>query len=325
MNSRFFKESAVAVCCFTTSFVFVTNDSTGMTTVVSILMSDIIPLKDRGVWQGLVNIIYACGAGIGAPLGGILSDSIGWRFAFLGQAPICLLAFVAVCFALKLPPGEQKDWRTNLRRVDFSGAIVLVGAIFCFIFGLDRGSNVSWSIPITYGPLVASIFLSALFVLVEKKVAAEPFAPGHVIFERTLFACYMCNFFAFAGYFAILYYLPLFFQAVDGLDTTDAALRLIPSILASVSGSLLGGLIMKWTGRYYWLTVIAYVTLMIGTIPILLFAGIVTENTYGMVIGMAIAGFGNGIGVTSTLIALSMSCLRFSKAVLTLKSLECCA
>ncbi|KAL7649591.1 hypothetical protein ACMYSQ_011430 [Aspergillus niger] len=41
----------------------------GMTTVVSILMSDIIPLRDRGVWQGVINIIYATGSGIGAPLG----------------------------------------------------------------------------------------------------------------------------------------------------------------------------------------------------------------------------------------------------------------
>jgi len=40
-----------------------------MTTVVSILMSDIIPLRDRGVWQGIINIIYATGSGIGAPLG----------------------------------------------------------------------------------------------------------------------------------------------------------------------------------------------------------------------------------------------------------------
>ena len=83
-----------------------------MTTVVSILMSDIIPLKERGVWQGLINVIYAGGASAGAPLGGVLADLVGWRWAFLGQAPLCLLAFVAVVFALKLPATEQKDWRT---------------------------------------------------------------------------------------------------------------------------------------------------------------------------------------------------------------------
>lgn len=68
-----------------------------MTTVVSILMSDLVSLRDRGVWQGIINIVYATGAGIGAPLGkswsffnvmplltiglgGILADYIGWRW-----------------------------------------------------------------------------------------------------------------------------------------------------------------------------------------------------------------------------------------------------
>ena len=211
-----------------------------MTTVVSILLSDIIPLKERGVWQGIINIIYATGASSGAPLGGILADFVGWRWAFLGQAPLCLLAFVSVVFALKPPAREQKDWRTNLGRIDFLGALVLITAVFCLIFGLDRGSNESWSLPISYGPLVASVFAFALFVFVEKSVAGEPFAPGHVIFERSLFSCYLCYFFSCAGWFAIQYYLPLFFQAVDGLGATGAAVRLIPAVVAGVSGSLFG-------------------------------------------------------------------------------------
>lgn len=52
----------------------------GMTAVVAILVSDIVPLRDRGLWQGYINIIYAAGTATGAPLGGILADSIGWRW-----------------------------------------------------------------------------------------------------------------------------------------------------------------------------------------------------------------------------------------------------
>lgn len=51
----------------------------GMTTVVSIIMSDIIPLQKRGTWQGYLNLIYASGASIGAALGGVSADTIGWR------------------------------------------------------------------------------------------------------------------------------------------------------------------------------------------------------------------------------------------------------
>ena len=69
----------------------------GMTTVVSVMMSDIVPLRERGTWQGIINIIFASGAGCGAPLGkvvqwytrtyyahsllgGVLADLIDWRW-----------------------------------------------------------------------------------------------------------------------------------------------------------------------------------------------------------------------------------------------------
>jgi len=53
-----------------------------MTTLVSILFSDIIPLRERGTWQGYMNIVFATGFGLGAPLGGVLSDTVGWRVCF---------------------------------------------------------------------------------------------------------------------------------------------------------------------------------------------------------------------------------------------------
>ncbi len=52
----------------------------GMNSVVSILLSDIVPLRERGVWQGYLNIIFAAGTTTGAPLGGMLADSIGLRW-----------------------------------------------------------------------------------------------------------------------------------------------------------------------------------------------------------------------------------------------------
>lgn len=51
-----------------------------MTTVVSIVMSDLVPLRERGVYQGIINIIYAGAAATGAPLGGFLADTVGWRW-----------------------------------------------------------------------------------------------------------------------------------------------------------------------------------------------------------------------------------------------------
>ncbi|THW86473.1 MFS general substrate transporter [Aureobasidium pullulans] len=289
----------------------------GMTTVVSILMSDAVPLRERGKWQGYVNIIYATGAGTGAPLGGILADSIGWRWAFLGQVPLCVLAFVVVGSVLKLPEREQTDWKQKLRRIDFLGAAILICAVFTLLLALDRGSNVSWKANITIISISLSIPLFILFVFVEMKVASEPFAPGHIIFNRSLFACYLCNFFSFSGWLAALFYIPLYFQAVDGLTATQAGVRLIPGIIAGVSGSLFGGFYMQRTGKFYWLTVIAYTCLVVGMTTVFLFTGFVVNSTIGIIIGMCICGSGNGVGVTSTLIGLIANASREDQAVAT--------
>jgi hypothetical protein len=225
--------------------------------------------------------------------------------AFIAQAPLCLVALICVAAVLKVPESEKSDWKSKLRRIDFLGAIILVLAVFGFLLGMDRGSNVSWTIPITVISLVASIILFALFIAVEIYFALEPFAPGHIIFDRCLFACYSCNFFSFGGWLAAVFYLPLYFQASDGVSATVAGMRLLPSIVAGVIGSLFSGVVMKKTGKYYWLTSASYTFLFLGMVLIFLYSGLVTRSTLGVIFGMVMCGFGNGIGITTTLIALS--------------------
>lgn len=225
--------------------------------------------------------------------------------SFIAQVPLCIIAFIAVTVMLDLPAQEDTHWKHKLRRIDFLGAIVLVGAVLGFLLGLDRGSNVSWTIPITIVSLSVSAVLFVLFILIEVYYAPEPFAPGHIIFDRTFFASYGCNFFSFGGWLAALFYIPLYFQAVDGVSATVAGVRLLPSIFAGVAGSLFAGFMMKWTATYYWLTIAAYALLTAGVAIIYLFSGGLAADTIFMILGMVVAAFGNGIGVTTTLISLS--------------------
>ena len=285
-----------------------------MTTVVSILLSDIVPLRERGKWQGYLNIIYATGSGAGAPLGGILVDRIGWRWAFVGQGPLCLIAIIAVGLALRMPTDEPvKDsidtippsWYRKLRRVDFLGAFVLVFAVFALLLALDHGSNVTWKDRWTISAMCASVVLFALFIYVELYVASEPFAPGHIIFEKSLFATYMCNFFSFGGWLAAIFYVPLYFQAVGGRSATEAGVLLIPAIVAGVTGSLFAGFYMQKTGKYRVITICTYSALTLGLLLLVVSSGVIFTSVLGIIIATVICGFSNGIGVTTSLIALS--------------------
>ncbi len=211
----------------------------------------------------------------------------------------------------------MSDWKTKFRRVDFLGALILIAAVFTLLLGLDHGSNVSWSSPITIASLCVAGPLTIAFLLVEFKIAAEPFAPARIVLERSLVACYFCNFFAFASWMSVLFYLPLFFQAVDQFNASQAGLCLIPAIVASVSGSLFGGVVMQKSGKYYWLTVCAYSTAALAAIPILLCTGLVVNSIYGIEVGLVFSGFANGIGVTTTLIGLIANAAPEDQAIAT--------
>lgn len=288
----------------------------GMSVCTSVLLSDIVGLRERGTWQAYVNLVYAVGASAGGPLGGFLADNIGWRTSFLIQGPMCALAIVAVALVLHLPEQDHAHWKEKVKKIDFLGAAILLLAVFGLLTGLDRGSNVSWSNPVAIAGL-AMTPLFIVFVLVEKYVASNPFAPGRIILNKTLFACYLCNFFSFGGYLASLFFIPLYWQVIRDYSASQAGLLLVPSILCGVSGSVFGGFYMKRTAKYYWITVIAYANLTAGLSLIFLFAGTLTESLPVMVVGTCICSFGNGVGVTTTLIGLIANASHADQAVAT--------
>ncbi|KAJ7613841.1 member of the major facilitator superfamily [Mycena polygramma] len=247
----------------------------GMSTVVSIIMSDIVPLRSRGTWQGIMNIIYAFGSAAGAPLGGFLSDTIGWRWGFLMQVPAVVVAFITVSFALQLPHTETSDFKTKLKRVDFSGALSLVFCVFFLLFGLDRGGNIAWDDKYTVAALSAFAVFFALFAFVELVWASEPFAPHGASSPTDRLSARIC----------MIFHVSLFFQAVLGKSPSEVGFWLVPTVFGGVIGSLSGGLFIQATGRYYWITFYAYLTMAVSMLGIVLEAGIVTTSAVGIAFG----------------------------------------
>lgn len=272
----------------------------GMSTVVSIIMSDIVPLRSRGTWQGIINIVFATGSAIGAPLGGILADTIGWRWAFLMQVPIALVAIISVSLALTIPlPSNDSSLKTKIRRIDFLGAFTLVVTVLLLLLGLDNGGNVSWSAPLTISTLVGSAMFSILFAITEH-TAREPLAPARIILSRALTPSYLVNFFGVAASMCMLFHLSLYLQAVCGFSASRVGAWFIPSVVGGVAGSLIGGVVMQATGKFYWVTVAGYLLLLAGAILVVLMSGVVVSSLVGLVVGLVISSIGNG------------TCLRYS-------------
>lgn len=144
-----------------------------------------------------MNVVATLGRSIGGPLGGLLADTIGWRWSFVGQGPIILIAIFLV--ALKLPswtpPAPAKGEPSKLRRIDFAGAFMLAITIVSLLGALSLGGqNLPWSHPIVIGLAAGSIILGALFVTYEVKYALEPIFPPTLVIQRDVATAYAIYF-----------------------------------------------------------------------------------------------------------------------------------
>ena len=220
----------------------------GLTAISTFVTSDLVPLRKRGIWQGIGNICFGAGMGLGGVFGGWINDTLGWRWAFLLQVPFLVVSCVLVAVKVDIPVKDSDTAR--IKRVDFLGAITLVLTLVTLLLGLNTGGNqVPWTHPLVLGSLImAGIFL-ALFIYVEAKVATEPVIPVRLLLDRTVAAACLTNWFTTMAVFGLLFYLPVFFQ-VQGLSATAAGARLIPQAVGTSIGSLGSGIIMRASGRY---------------------------------------------------------------------------
>ncbi|KXN85815.1 Vacuolar membrane amino acid uptake transporter fnx2, partial [Leucoagaricus sp. SymC.cos] len=291
----------------------------GMATLASIIISDLVPLRSRGTWQGLMNIVWSCGNTAGASLGGFLADSIGWRWGFFIQLPFAITSGISVYFFLKLPTPTTSSTIPNFRRIDFAGAITLVCAVFCLLFGLSRGGNIGWQNASTVASLISFALLFIIFGFIEGHIAAEPFAPPRIVFSRSLIASYLVNFLSVAASFGQLFHISLYFQAVLGKTAATTGAWLVVTIAADLSSSLICGVLMQSTGRYYWLSTGAYSVMASGIIVVMGGTGVFrTKGSLGEIVaGLAVTALGYGGGITTSLVSLIANVDRSDQAVAT--------
>ncbi|KAJ5826128.1 hypothetical protein N7474_003266 [Penicillium riverlandense] len=235
----------------------------GLLVISTFVTSDLVPLRKRGIWQGVGNICYGAGSGLGGLFGGWINDTIGWRWAFLLQIPFLVVSCILVAWKLDVPVKESDTAR--IKRVDFLGAVTLVITLVTLLLGLNTGGNqVPWTHPVVLTSLPLSAVFLGIFIYIEAKVASEPIIPVRLLLDRTVLAACLINWFLTMTVFGLLFYLPLFFQ-VQGLSATAAGVRLAPQAMGTSIGSLGSGFIMRASGRYKSLNYVALSLQVVST------------------------------------------------------------
>ncbi|KAK7403131.1 hypothetical protein QQX98_011121 [Neonectria punicea] len=241
----------------------------GVMTLGSIILSDLVPIEDRGKFQSYINANYGVSSALGAATGGAMADYFGWRWEFGIQVPPLLL-----CMAISMVAipddlgilGERKSVWQALREFDAKGSLLLTTSITFVILGLNLGGNVlPWSHPFVIASLAIFGVVFPLFLWVESWVH-KPIMPLHLIRQAPRANLIFGNFIAALLANSILFNIPLYFQAVLLTSATSSGLRLvIPTIAASVAGTSVG-FAVTWTRRLKWPVSSGTIFLLIGTV-----------------------------------------------------------
>ncbi|EGX94810.1 MFS multidrug transporter, putative [Cordyceps militaris CM01] len=273
----------------------------GLMSISTFLASDLVPLRRRGIVQGLGNLAYGSGAMLGGVFGGLIQDHtrMGWRLAFLVQVPPVLVSALVVYLMVDVQP-KQSD-KTRLARIDFGGVLLTVSFLVLMLLGLNAGGNlVPWTHPLPLATISVALVLFAVFLWWEGSVARQPVIPVRLLADRTVLAACATNFLVTMLIMMGLFYGPLFLQIL-GSTATTAGLQLLPSSVGASIGSVTAGLVMKRTGRYWAMGVTCTLTVTVGVVLFALLDATTPVRLFS--VSFFLSGAGYGAMLTVTLLA----------------------
>lgn len=265
--------------------------------LVSTLIADIFPPLERSRWQGLTTGVYALASVIGPAAGGVITDTIGWRWVFYINVPLVPVALLALIFWLPANISSRtstvRGWAL-VRRIDFLGALSAAAGTICLLLGLTWGGQLfPWNSPQVIIILIAAGVCFVAFVLVERFVAVEPILPLNLTGNRVFAASAALNFVTNMALLAALVYIPLFIQGVLGRSATNSGVVVTPLTFSIALSAVLGGLLVRRSRRYQWVVLLGA---CIFTFGIFLLTGLTpTTSPARVTLSMIILGIGVGM------------------------------
>ncbi|KAI0434695.1 major facilitator superfamily domain-containing protein [Xylaria sp. FL1042] len=272
----------------------------GLMTISTFLGTDLVPLRNRGIVQGIGNICYGAGAMLGGVFGGLINDNSrwGWRLAFLVQVPPVLVSTVLVAYLVRIPPKVSE--KSYLARIDFTGVFSLVSFLVLLLLGLNAGGNlVPWLHPLPLTTLPLSLVALVFFIIWESR-AKQPIIPVRLLFDRTVFTACVTNLLCCMVQYQSLFYIPLYLQT-HGVSAAGAGLVLLFAPLGICISSVSAGYIMKKTGRYVGLGIFA---VSLQLIPSIILTTLRQDSPiWPLRLAFFLLGAGQGGMLTVTLLA----------------------
>lgn len=255
--------------------------------IVFTVIGDIFPPAQRGKYMGLFAGVWGLASMIGPALGGWLTDHWSWRWVFYVNAPVGIVAIIVLLLAFPYIKPQNVQ-----RKIDYWGALTLIGFLVPLLLGLTFGNNSGWASAKVISLIFASVAIFVLFACIEKR-AAEPIMPPKLLAIADIRLALIVLFCTAISMFDVILFAPLFMQSVLGVSATEAGIIFASLTLAMSAGSISSGQIMSRTGRY---KVIALVGLSFVTAGLLFLSQLKTStNSQILIVFLILTGLGLGL------------------------------
>lgn len=261
----------------------------GLTALVQVVIASMVSPRERGRYAGYIGATFALATVSGPLVGGVLVDTVGWRWCFFAGLPVAALAFLVLQRTLHLPI------RTREVHVDYLGALLLVGGISILLVWVSLGGQqFAWTSAASGLLLATSAAVLAAAVYVEARVAREPVVPLRLFRDRTLALATLGSVLVGVAMFGSTVYLSLYFQRARGMSPTEAGLMSICMVGGLLVASIVSGRTISRTGVWKrWL--VGGMSLVIVGLGLL---STIDASTPLWLVGVFMAVLGLGLGST---------------------------
>lgn len=260
-------------------------------TNVSALLTDVFPRAKLATALGINVSTVGAGQVLGPLIGGVVVDSAGWRWLFLGTVPLAIVGLVSSLMVIPRTTGM-----TSGERFDGWGALTSIVAISGAVLAVSTAGTHGWSAPTAWGGALAFVISGIAFVVIQRR-STQPLVHPSVFADRRAVVAFTNALLGSTASYAIVLLASLVLQVAHGMSPSDASWAILPAPAGTVVASAVAGaLLRRFTART--LSAIGLGLISGGAIGFALLL-LLPEPSYPL-LAVALGAGGVGVGVYMT-------------------------